>query len=306
MAGKTCQICGKNSGMYPLCKEHLEMKNQGLVIKNENGEWILKEENSQKCMVCKNIEATHKILMNPEKNLVINVCDKCIDDYKKNYADLNKNQSKYELRDYYFNLRNSIYRVKNKKILKSQITKLIAIARALSILKNDYTISERCADDIKEILAKINFEQKETKNLTIEEQSDQIILSTANIKEHRARDGHLCKSDKEVIIDDLLYNWHICHASGLVVKEIPSKQERTIISDWFIPLSGTNGIYIEYWGMDTSDYQDNEDEKKALYDKYELKLINIKKDDPNDRQNLERELYSQLIEKGWKDPNKNY
>ena len=30
---KNCVICGKPSGMYPLCKEHLEMKNNGQVEK---------------------------------------------------------------------------------------------------------------------------------------------------------------------------------------------------------------------------------------------------------------------------------
>lgn len=34
--GKTCQICGKPSGMYPLCKTHLAMKANGEVMKCEN------------------------------------------------------------------------------------------------------------------------------------------------------------------------------------------------------------------------------------------------------------------------------
>lgn len=45
MAGKTCQICGKNSGIYPLCKEHLRMIERGAVKKNEEtGKWELLEE----------------------------------------------------------------------------------------------------------------------------------------------------------------------------------------------------------------------------------------------------------------------
>lgn len=44
MATKQCQICGNNSGMYPLCKKHLEMKNKGEVIKNKStGKWELKQ-----------------------------------------------------------------------------------------------------------------------------------------------------------------------------------------------------------------------------------------------------------------------
>lgn len=38
--GKTCVICGKPSGMYPLCREHLEMKANGEVVKCEDcGIW---------------------------------------------------------------------------------------------------------------------------------------------------------------------------------------------------------------------------------------------------------------------------
>lgn len=32
---KTCVICGKSSGMYPLCVEHLKAKNEGKVVKCE-------------------------------------------------------------------------------------------------------------------------------------------------------------------------------------------------------------------------------------------------------------------------------
>ncbi len=43
--GKTCQICGANSGMYPLCVKHLQMKTEGKVIKcPECGKWHLAKE----------------------------------------------------------------------------------------------------------------------------------------------------------------------------------------------------------------------------------------------------------------------
>lgn len=45
MAGKICQICGENSGIYPLCKKHLEMKSNGEVVKNEEtGKWEFSKE----------------------------------------------------------------------------------------------------------------------------------------------------------------------------------------------------------------------------------------------------------------------
>lgn len=43
--GKTCVICGKPSGMYPLCREHLQMKNNGQVIKCDNcGKWHIQNQ----------------------------------------------------------------------------------------------------------------------------------------------------------------------------------------------------------------------------------------------------------------------
>lgn len=45
---KTCVICGKPSGMYPLCREHLQMKADGKVIKCEDcGTWHLANEPCQ-------------------------------------------------------------------------------------------------------------------------------------------------------------------------------------------------------------------------------------------------------------------
>ena len=63
------------------------------------------------------------------------------------------------------------------------------------------------------------------------------------------------------------------------VKEIPADKERTVIADWFVPLDGYKGIYIEYWGMESKRYLENKKEKKELYKKYNLPLIEIEKED---------------------------
>jgi hypothetical protein len=45
-----CQICGKKSGYYPLCAEHFQMRDQGLVVKcKECGKWYLKAEGCSRC-----------------------------------------------------------------------------------------------------------------------------------------------------------------------------------------------------------------------------------------------------------------
>ena len=54
--------------------------------------------------------------------------------------------------------------------------------------------------------------------------------------------------------------------------------------------------------MDTKNYQDNKEEKLKLYEKYgeEVKLIQINKNDTNDRQNLEDRIFQELKIFGWK------
>lgn len=48
MASKTCQICGAPSGMYPLCKECLKLKEEGIVVKDEESKkWIKIEEEEE-------------------------------------------------------------------------------------------------------------------------------------------------------------------------------------------------------------------------------------------------------------------
>jgi phosphatidylserine/phosphatidylglycerophosphate/cardiolipin synthase-like enzyme len=56
-----CQICGKKSGYYPLCAEHFQMRDQGLVVKCEEcGKWHLKAEG---CSICKQQEPDSNMIM---------------------------------------------------------------------------------------------------------------------------------------------------------------------------------------------------------------------------------------------------
>lgn len=52
--GKTCAICGKPSGMYPLCKDCFKLKDEGKILKCEEcGTWYLAKEG---CPNCKPVE----------------------------------------------------------------------------------------------------------------------------------------------------------------------------------------------------------------------------------------------------------
>ena len=84
--GKNCVICGKPSGMYPLCREHLEMKNNGEVIKcPQCGTWHLKNEPCK----CEEKYNSKKAISNTDELTCI-VCGKpsngkhfCIDCWNK-------------------------------------------------------------------------------------------------------------------------------------------------------------------------------------------------------------------------------
>lgn len=231
------------------------------------------------------------------------VCKNCYFEIINKQEDIDKNQKPWELKDYFYNLNGSIYRLKENNYAKGQIYKLFAIAWLLRDLHKDTQLSDIVVSYTKKIIDKRK-EAPEFKITEEKERSDKDTVAIASPK-NRASDGHICKSKGEVEIDNILYKFKICHAYGLKVKEIPSTVERSVVADWYIPLQGTKGIYIEYWGMDKQDYQDNKEEKLKLYEKYKekIKLIEIEKNEINDTQNLETNLYQKLVALGWEDSN---
>lgn len=226
------------------------------------------------------------------------VCLDCYKEIMQKQDEIDKNLKPYELKDYFYALNNSIYRVKEHKYAIGQIYKLYAIAWILKYLHKDEQLSDVVTNYTKKII-NTRKEYREVKITEEKEKNDKSIVAIANQK-NRTSDGHICKSDAEVKIDDILYQFQICHAYGLKVKEIPTINERTVIADWYIPLQGTDGIYIEYWGMDKQDYQDNKDEKLKLYKKYNVKLLEINKNDIKDIQTLKDNIYQGLVSLGWK------
>ena len=82
--GKTCQICGKPSGFYPLCTEHMKLKTEGKVIKCEQCQkWHLIDspcdcdknikENTQdgnKCIICESESKDKTLCLNCYKDIL--------------------------------------------------------------------------------------------------------------------------------------------------------------------------------------------------------------------------------------------
>jgi hypothetical protein len=293
MAAKTCQICGKPSGIYPLCVEHLKMKSDGLVVKNEAGNWVLKETTPT--------PSTPKAAPNPPKSpskpveskpnepasttsscIICSspsngkpLCTSCYRETNERKDEFDRNQKPYELRDYYFNLRSNIYRITNFEYVKDNSKKLFALAYLVNDIHKDSSLINRVVDDVKDIIEK-KTPQKNAVPTKYTEQSDSQKASII-----RTVDGHIVKSAGESIIDDILYNNKICHCYEKDVYELGT-DERSIKSDWFIPVYGNKGIYVEYWGMDSEEYKRNKDEKKKLYKDYGIPLIQIEKDDTKD------------------------
>ena len=309
--GLKCPICGEETRVYMgnarkdrLCGKHADMLKAGEIeldaagrYKNKKtGEFLFlpkrpkpsEETTDTVCLICGQ----------PSNGKT--VCKHCFIEIMNKQEEIDKNLKPWELKDYFYNLNSSIYRLKENTYAQGQIYKLFAIAWLLRDLHKDKQLAEIVEVYAKKIIEK----RKALQEFAVSEEkqiSDRDTVAVSNPK-NRASDGHICKSNGEVTIDDILYEYHICHAYGIKVKEIPSS-ERTVVADWFIPLSGSKGIYIEYWGMDNQDYQDNREEKNILYKKYNIKLIEIEKSEIEDKQTLKTNIYQKLSELGWEEPN---
>ena len=305
----TCPICGEPTRVYMgnarkdhLCGKHADMLKAGELVLNEKGRYV-KVGSEPKVVVKeppKDEASVLSCIICGEPSNGKDICKSCYAEVMNVQKDLDKNKKPWELKDYYYNLKAFISRLKDYTEATQNLYKLYAIARLLKRMYNDEQLSNVVNSDVKFLLKTIT----KIKGLKLNEQQQQnakTIIAVADIEKNRASDGHICKSEGEVIIDDILFKGNVCHAYERKVKEIPSDKERAVIADWFIPLGGFDGIYIEYWGMNTKDYQDNKAEKLKLYEKYsdEVKLIQIEKNDTNDRQNLEDRIFSELKKLGW-------
>lgn len=289
-----CKICGKPSGNYPLCFTCANLKNEGKIVKCEQcGEW----HNVNEPCSCKKSKESANNATERQKDGKCIVCGKnapngslCRDcwyemsDYKDSF---DKNAKIFELKDYYFNLKSNIYRMKTFDYVQSNCNKLMALANLVKDLFDDTSLTDRVVDDIKEIIEKKKPKENEktTEYSKTQDSRKEEFLRTA--------DGHYVKSNPESIIDDILYDVRIVHCYE---KKVPiSADEQCITADWFIPVTdGRHGIYIEYWGMNTKEYLENKRRKKDAYKEHDIPLIEIEKDDYKDRQGLTDRLISEI------------
>lgn len=100
----------------------------------------------------------------------------------------------------------------------------------------------------------------------------------------RSMDGHLLRSEAEVMIDNWLYLAGISHACH---KHLPVREEVT--ADFYLPHIS---LFIEFWGSENdSGYLKDKMRKKTLYQEHNLNVLELQQDD---LKNLDELLPRQL------------
>ena len=285
-----CKICGKPSGFFPLCKECNSLKEQGKIVKCEKcNEWHYVNKPC-KCKVDtkKVAEFDGDCIVCGSKAPNGNLCRECYYEMKDYYSNsFDKNAKVFELKDYYFNLKQNIYRMKNFDYIKNNCNKLFALATLVKDVHSDESLTDRIVKDITEIVSikKPKEEQVVTEQSKTKDSRKEEILRTL--------DGHYVKSNPETVIDDILYELRIVHCYE---KKVPIDiDQQSVTCDWFIPvLDNRRGIYIEYWGMNTKEYLANKERKRKAYKENNIPLIEIEKDDYLDKQGLSDRLLQQI------------
>lgn len=276
-----CPICGEQTSSYMgnyrkdgLCRKHAKEFKDGLIVQCPVcGEWHDAEEEC-KCKKPTQETKENTCIFCEQKTNNKYICNDCWKDIDNHFETLDKNNSYIKLKDYYYNLKNYIYRIDNtdEDVLKSHLTKLYAIATLSKKLYEKEDLYNKVINDIKDIKDK----KQKSQNIKISE-SEKLEREINIAGVNRTEDGHFVKSELEVKIDDILYSLRLCH---VYEKKVSKILERTVICDWYIPVINNYGVYIELWGIENDKkYSINKEEKRALYKKYNLPLIEIEKDE---------------------------
>lgn len=279
MAKKTCKVCGKEGHLfYPYCLKHMPNKNKESSEDEKSIEFV---NESMTCCVCGKEAKYGK------------QCKDCYSETQDYIDSMDKNRKANQIRDYYYNLKLNLYRIKSFSNKKSNCNKLIALALLCRNIHMDDSLISRVYKDIEELMEKANDIKSKEEPEQIKNYDEQKNDTSGQV---RCVDGHWVENDLERQIDDILYSLRQPHVYAKRVNQIT---ERVVKCDWFIPvLSDTKGIYIELWGMDTKDYLKNKEDKIKLYKEEELPLIQIyKKDVLSDISILKDNIESEINEK---------
>lgn len=278
--GKVCAICGKNSGYYPLCKEHLEMKSNGLVQKNEEGQW---------CEINTKSELHKQEQQNTEEldNSVCVVCGAhtsygylfCKDCYKYRIKKVRENfdhNRKYDkLKEHYFQLRKLTETILDKEEIIDNCCLLFALAEEIESIYDDTYFREKVEKDILNLLKNYDNNKHKQKELSEFNDTDYRKKWPADCQ---CNDGHYVRSKSEMLIDNWLYENNYVHAYEKSVY-MDTEPNAIVLSDFYLPKAD---LYIEFWGIeDDENYKKRKEYKMKLYEDNGYKRLDLYPSDIN-------------------------
>ncbi len=295
-----CPICGEPTSSYMgkyrkdrLCRKHANDLKNGLIKITDINRNVVDNREATAVHGETDIAAqSFCVVCGMRTKNGYKQCADCYQETKEYMGGLDRNSTISEFRQYYFNLKDYIFRMKDFERVKTNCNKLIAIAIADNSSNDDNALLERVYRDVQDLIEKkqkhdIENAPKERDTLRDDKNKER------EVHFFYSTDGHALDSDMEVKIDDILYAseiFHCCH------KPVIDITEKSVRSDWFIPIDSINkGIYIEYNGMDTPKYKKNKEENITLYRQHKLPLIIIEKDEPkNDTQTFTANLIKEI------------
>lgn len=257
---KKCAICGEPSGNYPLCKKHYQNKN--IVKCTKCGHWY-NDSFGIGCPYCfiEDLEPCEKCgtLYNPKYK-----CPICEDDGYNEQTEFWDLLGFLDFRD-----AQEIY--PNKCIICGNDSK-------------NHTFCSKCYYKYKNKII----------TLKITHCSEMEIIENSYESPYTCEDGHIVKSQQEVLIDNYLFQHNIRH---VYEKSFPidNNKDHDLHPDFYLP---DLDIYIEHFGIKNNPkYEETKEYKIPFYQKARITLICTNSDDiPNISANLERKL--KFFEKG--------
>lgn len=281
--GKTCQICGKNSGIYPLCTEHLMMKADGKVVKCPDcSRWHLTNEpcQCQKSPIYTQLptEGFNKCVSCGAPTKGYAFCKNCWSQYSVeemldilNNLSIENNDSEEETyeEETYIEIQNSESTVVNDNESNNVVI--------IDVNNNSKCIT--CGKRTDGLLFCTNcYHKYKRKDLLFR------ITNCTNIElldedyegRYTCKDGHIVKSKSERDIDNYLFEHNISHAYE---RELPygSTDKEVLHPDFYLPnyLGEGNHVYIEHWGYNENNIQYTKTKKfkMPIYERLGITLI---------------------------------
>lgn len=313
-----CPICGEPTNVYMgnarkdrLCRKHGKELKDGLIEQCPDcGKW---KKTGEECK-CKQ----KALERNTNEELTCIICGKssngkplcrdCYYEMLENYDELDYLKSFEGAKEYYYNLKNSIFWIKKMEYAQTACKKLYAIAKVMDEFY--YTeATQKAIDDIKYLLTKkqeyLNKSSKSEKEEQPKEK-ESIEHDDLNINEEIAdyrrtypatihcSDGHYVRSTNEKIIDDTLYRERVFHEYERRYKAIDGN---TYYPDFYLP---DYKLFIEFFGVEENKNKNDHKRKIFIQDKdYNWEFIEYKKRGILDEEIIDIiEKYKKKIRKG--------